>query len=63
MNSRWGLKRGLRQGLLSGLTSTTTGVRGVLAGGLPPVEALALFAVLWASVSVSLRKQDKVREG
>ena len=56
MNSRWGLKRGLRQGLLSGLTSTTTGVRGVLAGGLPPAEALAFFIALWASVFVSLQR-------
>ena len=63
MNSRWGLKRGLRRGLLSGLISTTTGVRGVLAGGLSPVEASALFAALWASASVSLRKQDQVKEG
>ena len=54
MDSRWGLKRGLRRGLLSGLLSTNTGVREVPAGGLSPVEALALFATLWASVSVSL---------
>ena len=54
MNSRWGLKRGLRRGLLSGLISTTTGVCGALARGLSLVKALALFATLWASVSVSL---------
>ena len=46
MNSRWGLP--------SGLLSTNTGVREVPAGGLSPVEALALFATLWASVSMSL---------
>ena len=50
MDSRWGLRRGL----LSGLLSTNTGVREVPAGGLLPVEALVLFATLWASVSVSL---------
>ena len=55
MDSRWGLKRGLRRGLLSGLISTTTGMRRELAGGLSPDEALALFAALWASVSVSLQ--------
>ena len=54
MNSRWGLKRGLRRGLLSGLLSTNTGVCEVPTGGLSPVEALALFATLWANVSVSL---------
>ena len=54
MNSRVGLKRGLRRGLLSGLLSTNTGIREVLAGGLSPVEALALFGTLWASVSMSL---------
>ena len=48
-SSRWGLKRGLRRGLLS----TTSGVLEVPAGGLSPVEALALFATLCASVSVS----------
>ena len=53
MDARWGLRRGLRRGLLSGLISTT-GVREAPAGGLSPVEALALFATLWASVSVSL---------
>ena len=50
MKARWGLC----QGLLSGLLSTTSGVLEVPAGGWPPVEALALFATLWASVSVSL---------
>ena len=54
MNSRWGLKRGLRRGLISVLLSTTSGVLEVPAGGLSPVEALALFATLWASVSTSL---------
>ena len=56
MNACWGLKRGLRRGLWSGLISTNTSVRGVLAGGLSPVEALALFAALWASVFVSLQR-------
>ena len=50
MSLRWGLKRGLRRGLLS----TSNGVCEVPLGGLSPVEALALFATLWASVSVSL---------
>ena len=54
MRLRWGLKRGLRQGLLSGLLSTSNGIREVPAEGLSPVEALALFATLWASVSMSL---------
>ena len=54
MDLRWGLKRGLRRGLLSELLSTTSGVLEVPAGGLSPVEALALFATLCASVSVSL---------
>ena len=54
MDSRWGLKRGLRRGRLSGLLCTTSGVLGVPAGGLSPVEALALFSTLYASVSVSL---------
>ena len=52
MNLRWGLKRGLRRGLLSGLISTTAGVREEPTGGLSPVEALALFAALWASMSL-----------
>ena len=46
MNLCWGLKRGLRRGLGSGLISTTVGMRGVLAEGLSPVEALALFVAL-----------------
>ena len=54
MDSRWRLNRGLRRGLLSGLISTTTGVCGAPAGGLSLVEALALFAILWASISMSL---------
>ena len=54
MDSRSGLKRGLRRGLSSGLITTNSGVHGVLAGGSSPVEALALFATLWANVSVSL---------
>ena len=54
MDSRWGLKRGLRRGLLSGLVSTTTSVGRAPAGGLSLVKALALFATVWASVSVSL---------
>ena len=49
MDSRWGL----RWGLLSGLITTNAGVREALAGGSSPVEALALFATLWASVSSS----------
>ena len=44
----------LHWGLLSGLLTTTRGALEVPAGGLPPVEALALFAALWASVSTSL---------
>jgi hypothetical protein len=51
MNLRWGLCRGL----LSGLLNTTSGVSAAPAGGWPPAEALALFA-LWASVSVSLQR-------
>ena len=54
MNARRGLRRGLHRGLLSGLISTT-GMREVLVEGWSPVEALALFATLWASVSLSLR--------
>ena len=50
MNTRWGLRRGL----LSGLLSTTSGVPELPTGGWPPVEALALFATLWVSVSMSL---------
>ena len=50
MNLRWGLCRGL----LSGLLNTTKGALEVPAGGWPPAEALALFA-LWASVSASLQ--------
>ena len=52
MNTRWGLRRGL----LSGLLSTTSGVLEVPRGGWPPVEALALFATLWANISISLRR-------
>ena len=44
-----------RSGLLSRLISTT-GVREAPAGGWSPVEALALFATLWASVTISLRR-------
>ena len=54
MSLRWGMKRGLRRGLLSGLLSTSNGVCEVPTGGLSPVEALALLATLWASVSTSL---------
>ena len=50
MRLRWGLKQGLRRGLLS----TSNGICEVPAGGLSPVEPLALFATLWASVSTSL---------
>ena len=49
MNARWGLRRGL-------LSTTTSGVLKVPVGGLSPVEALALFATLWASVSTSMRR-------
>ena len=52
MNAHWGLRRGL----LFRLLSTTNGVLEVPAGGWPPVEALALFATLWASVSPSLQR-------
>ena len=52
VSSRWGLHRGL----LSGLLSTTNDVLKVPARGWPPVEALALFATLWASVSMSLQE-------
>ena len=50
MNLHWGLRRGL----LSGLLSTTSGVLELPTGGLSPVEALALFATLWASISTSM---------
>ena len=50
MNAHWGL----RWGLLSGLLSTTNGVLEVHTRGWPPVEALSLFASLWASVSISM---------
>ena len=56
MNLRWGLKRGLRRGLASGLISTTSGILEVPAGGWLPVETLALFATLSASVSTSLQR-------
>ena len=49
-----GAEAGAAPGLLSGLLSTSNGVREVPAEGLSPVEALALFATLWASVSTSL---------
>ena len=52
MNARWGL----HQGLLSGLLSTTSGILEVPAGGWPLIEALALFATLWTSVSISLQR-------
>ena len=44
----------LRRVLLSGLLSTNTDVCEVPPGGLSLVKALALFATLWASISVSL---------
>ena len=56
MNAHWGLIRGLHRGLFSGLITTNAGVGGALARGWTPVEALALFATLWASVSVSLQR-------
>src|SRR3989337_81725 len=55
------LRCGLRRGLLSGLLTTTSGMLEVPAGGWPPVEALALFA-LWASVSTSLRRKEQDQE-
>ena len=58
----WGLKWGLRRGLLSGLLSTSNGICEVPVGGLSPVEALALFATLRASVSVSLCRQNQAKE-
>ena len=58
MNTRWGL----RLGLLSGLLSTTSGVPEVPAGGWPPVEALALFATLWASSPYPCKDEDKSRK-
>ena len=53
MNACWGLSQVLRRGLLSGLISTT-GMHEVPADGWSPADALALFATLWASVSLSL---------
>ena len=49
------LTLGVGAGLLSRLLSTNNGVREVPSGGLSPVEALAFFAALWASVSTSLQ--------
>ena len=47
------LSRGLRRGMLSELISTTGVCEGPI-GGWSPADALALFATLWASVSMSL---------
>ena len=62
MNSRWGLKRGLPRGLSSGLISTSSGVRGVPSRGLLPVEALALFAALWARVLEEKQQQNQAKK-
>ena len=40
---------------------STTGVCEAPAGGWSPADALALFATLWASVSLSLRRGLKER--
>ena len=42
--------------LLFGPLTTHIGICEVPAGGLSPVEALALFATLWASVPMSLQE-------
>ena len=60
MNGHCGLSRGLRRGLLSGLLYTTSGAFEVPAEGWRAVEALALFAARWASVSISLQKHVKL---
>ena len=59
MDACWGLSRGLRRGLLSRLISTT-GVCEAPARGWLLADALALFATLWACVSLSLRRQKQV---
>ena len=61
MDSRWGLSRGLPRGLGPGLIVITSGALEVLAAGLSPVEVLALFSILCASVFVSLQKQAKTK--
>ena len=61
VDSRWGLSPGLRRGLGPGLIVITSGALEVFAGGSSPVEVLALFAILCASVSVSLQKQAKTK--
>ena len=55
MDARWGLSAGVRRGLLSKLISTT-GVCEAPAGGWSPANALALYATLWASISLSLQR-------
>ena len=60
-DSRWGLSRGLRRGLGPGLIMITSGMLEVLARGSSPIEVLALFSILYASVSVSLQKQAKTK--
>lgn len=62
IDSRWGLHWGLRQGLSSGLMTTTSRLVTALAGGTSPVEVFSLFAILCASISVSLWKQDKIEQ-
>ena len=57
VNVRWGLS----QGLSSGLISTTSG-REAPADGWSPADALALFATLWAGVSLSLRTRRQVKK-
>ena len=52
MDARWGLSRGLLSGMIS-----TTGMCEA------PTDALALFATLWASVSLSLQIQKQVMKG
>ena len=56
-----GAERGLRRGLGPGLIVITSGALEVLVGGSSPVEVLALFAILYANVSMSLQRQAKTR--
>jgi hypothetical protein len=62
MNSRWGLCWGLRRGLRSGLMVIVSGTLAKPARGSSPVEVFALFAILSAKVSASLRRQNKASQ-